>query len=260
MPLGFRSARAQVRNLELRLLKARQVLAAQELEISHELAVAFQNLAANYANMKANYERIKAARERLRIVEEQYRRGLRIGQQPITADIVLRAQSALAQAESAFYSSRVNYDLSITEIELRKGSLLDFHNVFLAEGEWTPQAYEQALRRARARSNALGNERLLHSEPQPFAYPHPTDATPGRIGIDPAGSAAPGGGTLTIPPQPDDQQKKKETAPPPPAEKAAIRQVGLKAARAKTKDDVAVPLFGELDDYQPNALAPRSVP
>jgi outer membrane protein TolC len=258
MPLGFRSARSQVRNLELRLLKSRQVLAAQELEISHELAVSFQNLAVNYANMKANYERIKAARERLRIVQEQYRRGLRIGQLPITADLVLRAQSALAQAESAFYSSRVNYDLSITDIEFRKGSLLEYHNVFLAEGEWTPQAYEQALRRARARSNALENHKLLHTEPAPFAYPNPTEALPGKIGVDAAGNAAPPlEGNLNVPPPPAEQKKPKATAPKPPAEDVPIQRIGLNAP-PRNKDDAVVPLFGELDDYQRSAIAPRT--
>jgi hypothetical protein len=256
MPLGFRSAKAQVRNLELRLLKARQVLAAQELEISHELAVAFQNLAVNYANMKANYERIKATREQVRIVEDQYSRGLTVGPQklPITADIVLRAQTSRAQAESAFYSSRVAYDLAITEIELRKGSLLEYHNIFLAEGEWSPQAYEQALRRARGRSAALANERLLHSEPRNFAYPRPTQpipAMPGKPSTD-LETAPPADPKLKVPPQP------KESDPKSAGNDAAIQRTGYNGSRPRATSATNVPAFGELDDYQGGAIAPRT--
>jgi len=206
MPLGFRSARAQVRNIELRLLKERQKLAAQELEVSHELAVAFQNVAVNYANMKANYERIQAARERLRIFEQLKKVG---GLQNVTADIVLRAQNDLAQAESAFYLSRVNYDKAVSEVEYRKGSLLEYHGVYLAEDEWTPKAYQQALRRARARSHALQNHKLLHTEPAEFALPPACPTCPG--GVAPVESNDPN----WMQPVPEDSQQ--PVIPPKPA-------------------------------------------
>lgn len=201
MPLGFRSAKAQVRNIELRLLKARKVLEAQELEISHELAVAFQNLAQHYANVKTNFERINAARERVRILEEQYKEGLA----NVTADIVLRAQSAQALAESAYYTSLSSYNQAIAELEFRKGSLLEHNSIFLAENEWTPAAYEDALRRAWARSHAFDNSRLLHTEPDEFvrqpiyssgAYEIGNEATP--MGNE----KKPDGEVPAIPPQP----------------------------------------------------------
>jgi outer membrane protein TolC len=256
MPLGFRSAKAQVQNIELRLLKAQQVLAAQELEISHELAVAFQNLAANYANMKANYERIQAAREVERIVQEQYRRGLK----EVTADIVLRAQTARAQAESAFFTSRVNYDLAIADIEFRKGMLLEYYNVFLAEGPWTPQAYEQALRRARARTNALENHRLLHSEPGEFAYPNPVQPLPGAVG-----GAAPGGAVvpplvpqLNVPPQPAAPKPPQDAPPPKPETSSPIQQTGFNAPPSEAATVRVVSPLGNLDGYQQDAIAPRT--
>ena len=44
MPIGFRQARAQLHNTELQLVKARALLSAQELDISHELAEAIQRI------------------------------------------------------------------------------------------------------------------------------------------------------------------------------------------------------------------------
>jgi hypothetical protein len=48
MPLGLRLARAQVRNYELRLRKARAVLARQEEEVGYELSDAIVNMEQNY--------------------------------------------------------------------------------------------------------------------------------------------------------------------------------------------------------------------
>jgi outer membrane protein TolC len=163
MPLGFRSAQAQVRNYQLRLLKARDVLATQELEISHELANAFRNLSVNYANMKSYYERRRAARERVEIYEK--REGTLA-----TTDIVLRAQRERAAADADYFRSQVAYNKAIADLNYRKGTLLEYNNIFLAEDDWTPAAYQNALRRARARSHALDNS-LLHTEPFEFVIP-----------------------------------------------------------------------------------------
>ncbi|GAB4145580.1 MAG: TolC family protein [Planctomycetaceae bacterium] len=163
MPLGFRSAQAQVRNYELRLAKAREVLAAQELEISHELANAYRNLAVNYANMKSNFERRRAEHERVSIYET--REGTLA-----TTDIVLRAQRDRALADSAYFQAVIAYNKAIADLNYRKGTLLEYNNILLAEDEWNPEAYQNALRRARARSHALDNQ-FLKTEPLEFVIP-----------------------------------------------------------------------------------------
>lgn len=199
VPIGFRSAKAQVRNLELRLLKQRELLAAQELDISHELAAAFQQLDVQYATVKSNFERIGAARERTRIVEDQYKKGLTVAGVPITADLVLRAQSAQAQAESDYYASLTEYNKALINVQYRKGTLLAYNNIVLAEHEWAPQAYDQARRRAKARTNAFENYRLLHTEPPEVATPGPHSGT---FHIE--GTMEPGGasGPTPVPPPP----------------------------------------------------------
>lgn len=180
MPLGFRSARAQVRNIELRLLKARQGLAAAELEVSHEMAVAFQNLALFHANIRSNHEQVRAARERLRQFDVLVKDPKIGGIQNADVDLLLRAQSDLATAETAFYSSVTQYNKAIAELQYRKGTLLEYNAVHLAEGQWTPKAYEQALRRARARSHAFDASKLMSTEPLEFVQP-PHCPSPGSV-------------------------------------------------------------------------------
>ena len=140
MPLGFRSAHAQVRNYELRVAKAREVLAVLESDISHELATAFQHLAVHYANAQTNINRRQAAREYLKIFE------IREDVGTSTVDLLLRAQASLADAEQAYFTSLVRYNQSIADLHFRKGTLLEHNDVQLAEDEWTPDAYHDALR------------------------------------------------------------------------------------------------------------------
>lgn len=161
MPFGFRSAKAQVRNYELRLAKQREILSVSEQEISHELAVSIQNLKANFRTAQTNFNRQLAAQERVYLFEEE----LNVGTS--TYDLVLRAQSSLADARRAYYQSLIDYNKAITEIYFRKGTLLEHNNVHLEEGGWVPEAYEQAVERAWARSHAMDAD-CLDTEPGEF--------------------------------------------------------------------------------------------
>ena len=165
MPLGMRTAQAQVRNLELRLAKARKALDEQEVEISHELAAAFQALDRAWATARIGFNRRKAAAESVRAYQAEYENGR------TSADLLLRAQVSLAQAEIAYFSSLVDYNKAISELEYRKGRSLEHNNVRLAEGPWNDQAaYRDALRRAEARSHG-SRSKLIHAEPEPFVEP-----------------------------------------------------------------------------------------
>ena len=164
MPIGFRQAKTQVRNLELRLAKSRAVLSAQELDISHEVADALQAISFQYQNAVTNFNRRAAAAERVELFEQEFQAGT------VTLDEVLRAQASLATAESAFYTSLVQYNQSLSYLHVVKGTLLERNNVDLEEGGWAPKAYEQALRKAWHRSYAFPNP-LKEDVPPPFAIP-----------------------------------------------------------------------------------------
>ena len=52
----------------------------------------------------------------------------------------------------AYYDSLIRYNQAITEWHYRKGSLLAFDNVHLAEGPWPAKAYCDAEHQARRRA------------------------------------------------------------------------------------------------------------
>jgi len=199
MPLGLRSAHAQVRNIELRLVKEKDLLSLQEREISHELSVAFRNLALHYKTAQAQLSRRKAAQERLR----QFALLKKHGQKGFTLDNVLRAQASIGEAEADYYASLIAYNKAIMNLHFAKGTLLEHNNVYLAEGGWTREAYQDALRRALARSHAFDN-RFLHVEPREFVLPAET----GVIDIVPSDwdPAAPSETEEESAPKPDSEE------------------------------------------------------
>ena len=73
----------------------------------------------------------------------------------MTLDLLLDAQRRRAEAESAYYRSLVDYNQAIMNVHYRKGSLLDYDGVYLAEGPWPAKAYFDALRQARKRDAGL---------------------------------------------------------------------------------------------------------
>jgi len=161
MPIGFRAAHTQVQNVELRLAKARALLRAQEMDISHELALAFQDLARHHATARSNFNRWRAAKRREDLFKEEVRTGT------TTLDFLLRAQASLAQAEIQYYRSIIDYNLAITQLHFRKGTLLEHNNVHVMESDWTPDAYREALRRAWARSHGIDSDKM-HAEPRHY--------------------------------------------------------------------------------------------
>lgn len=186
VPLGLRNAHAQVRNTELRLLKAQAALEIQELEISHELAGTFQALDFYYQNMQTNFNRREAAAENLGHVQNDYE------MQRKALDLVLQAQTRLTIADIAFYRSVIEYNKSLAEMQLRQGTLLEYNHIHLAERDWGPDAKVGASRLAKARSYAIDTFSFdpVRHEPEAFAPRH--FAAP---------DAVEAGGLLELPPE-----------------------------------------------------------
>lgn len=214
VPLGFRSAQSQVRNYELRVAKARAVLAQIEREIAHDVTTAIQDIVANYTSAETNRERLEAARRRVQLLEYERVEGT------LTLDLVLRAQVTLARAESDYHSRIVDFTKAMIDFEYAKGSLLASSGVQLAEGGWDPCAYEDALRRAQARTYAFDNE-YLQANPAPFASPTPL--CPPAIGGPLERAIETDEPEYDPPPTPDAP----DTAPAPPIDTAAPQKSEL---------------------------------
>jgi outer membrane protein TolC len=162
MPLGFRRELATVRHHQLQLARERARLQDEELEASHALVEAVRNVDTNFALAQTNFNRRVAAERQVEAVQAAYDAGT------VTLDQLLDAQRRRAEAESGYYRALVDYNRSISQLHYRKGSLLEYNGVFLAEGPWPGKAYFDAHRRARQRDASLYLD-YGHSRPGVFS-------------------------------------------------------------------------------------------
>ena len=149
IPIGFRRELSGIRHQELLMARERAILCDLELEISHQLGDSIRDIDNNYGLTQTNFNRRVAAEAEVQAVDASYEAGR------VTLDLLLDAQRRRAEAESAYYRSLVDYNRAIMNVHYRKGSLLDYDGVYLAEGAWPAKAYFDAMRQARKRDAAL---------------------------------------------------------------------------------------------------------
>lgn len=143
--LGFRREMAAVRNAELALARERAILQEQELELVHNLSDLYRDVDRNYHLIEDYLAVLRAARKQVRAVNSSFLIN------KTTLYEVLQAQQELADAETRYYRTVIDYNLAIVNLNYRKGSLLEYNGVTLAEGPWPNKAYFDSWRRARER-------------------------------------------------------------------------------------------------------------
>ena len=95
--------------------------------------------------MQTTLSSLRSAKAEVNAVWSAYEHGA------TTLDQYLQAQKSQADAETSYHSSVIDYNLAIMMLHYRKGSLLEYNNVCLVEGQWPGKAYFDAKRRARER-------------------------------------------------------------------------------------------------------------
>lgn len=140
-PIGFRRAYAAVRQSELQLARERAVLYEQERSVVHDLSNAIAEVDRAYAIVETNLNRRMAAADQLAAVQAAFEA------ENATLDLLLEAQRRAAEADVAYYRALVEYALAAKNVQLEKGTLLDYNEIFLQEGPWPEEAYEDAERR-----------------------------------------------------------------------------------------------------------------
>jgi hypothetical protein len=133
----------------LLLARERALLQDLELEVSHQMAEAISDIELNYALTQTFFSRRVAAEQEVEAVQARFEAG------EITVDLLLDAQRRRAESETDYYRSLVDYNRAIMRVHYRKGSLLDYDGVQLAEGPWPGKAYFDAMRQARKRDAGL---------------------------------------------------------------------------------------------------------
>ncbi len=126
MPIGFRAEFSQVRNLELQLAKARTALVAQEDEIRYELSASLQSLGRWYTLLDTGRVRKRAVQRQVEALETEYRVGRA---ERSTIDLLLRARTALADAQATYHRHVANYNVALWDLEYRRGRILMTHQL-----------------------------------------------------------------------------------------------------------------------------------
>jgi outer membrane protein TolC len=182
VPIGFREQLAAVRHHELLLARERALMQDLELEVTHQLGDAVRDLDLFYGLTQTNFNRRVAAEKEVQAVQASY------DADRVTLDLLLQAQQRRAEAESAYYRSLVDYNRAIMNVHYRKGSLLDYNDVYLAEGAWPGKAYFDALRQARKRDASMYLD-YGFTRPNVFSRgPYPQHLDEGESGDGPGDS------------------------------------------------------------------------
>lgn len=226
VPIGYRQGLAGVRNSQLKLARERSMLAEMERQVTHDLGAALRELHRAYDLSQTSFNLRLQQQARVEAVRREYEAG------DATIDEMLAAQKDLAAAESGYFRSIVAYNLAIKQVHFQKGSLLDFNQVYLAEGPWPAKAYRDAAAKARHRAASrylnygstrprefsLGPAAQHTGLGEPAFLPPPAGAQPLAEGLPASGGPPPGanGPTSEAIPAPPAEQPTGEAPPPPP--------------------------------------------
>lgn len=142
IPIGYRQAHSAVRNSELRLARERAVLAEQERDVILNVSDSVGETKRAFAVVKTSINRMEAAQRQFDVLQDKFNKEL-----ISDLDLVLEAQRRYAEAESAYFRSRVEYALALKNVFYSKGSLLETSQVYLEEGPWPFSAYRDAEQR-----------------------------------------------------------------------------------------------------------------
>ena len=126
-------------------------------KISHQLADAVRQLELNYDLTETNFNRTLAADRQVEAVQAAYEA------ETVTLDQLLEAQRRRAEAQTSYFRTLLDYQRAIIMVHFRKGSILEYNNVYLQEGPWPAKAKFDAHRLARQRDAASVHQLRFHA-------------------------------------------------------------------------------------------------
>jgi outer membrane protein TolC len=166
MPIGFRLAHVAARNAELLLARERALLRDQQREIVHEAADAIAEMDRAYAVLQSSYNRLVASQDQLRAVEAAFEAD------KVPLDLLLDAQRRRAEAVVDYTQNRARYAVAQKNVHFVKGTLLEYDGIYLAEGPWPGEAYEDAAKREASRSAPRALNYASSKSPSVSIGPH----------------------------------------------------------------------------------------
>lgn len=162
-PIGYRRGHAAVRHAELQLARDRAVLEEQEQQVVSDLAAAIAELDRAHELVRTNYNRRAAASDQLQSITAVIKDADNV-EKPRLLDLQLDAQRRLADAESQFYRALAEHEVAIKNVHLGQGTLLNYNQIYLAEGDWPGKAYHDASRRERLKIHSSSVDRFARED------------------------------------------------------------------------------------------------
>ncbi len=149
---GSRRQLALIRNTQLSLARETEVLHEKEIALMHRLSEDISLLSSHYEQLVLKLSQWTASERDAKSWNDRFL----IGDQNLdqVLDNLLRAQERRARAQQDYYRAVCEYNKSIVQIHLLKGSLLEYNNICLQEGPWPEKAYWDATEHARRRDAA----------------------------------------------------------------------------------------------------------
>lgn len=149
---GSRRQLAIVRNSQLALARESGVLHEKEIALMHQLSDQINLLKSHFELMEIKLNQWNDSERDANFWNDRFEGGADL--QPGVLDNLLRAQERRARAQQDYYRAVCEYNKSIVQVHLLKGSLLEYNNICMQEGPWPAKAYEDATEHARRRDAA----------------------------------------------------------------------------------------------------------
>ncbi len=155
VPIGFRRAHAAVRNSQLALVRESELLREQERGVHLGLSNAMNDAKRAYENLALQEKRLEKIIAQLDAIEE-----LKGSATRPELDVELETHRRLLDARLRYHQSEVEYMLSLRNVNVEKGTLLRYCNVWLNESNSSTDAVLDARDRVAAQDpDVSGRER-----------------------------------------------------------------------------------------------------
>ena len=233
-PIGARRASNDVRNKQLTLARDHALLEEKEIAATHRISQVLRELNSNYIQMTEQLAALSAADRWVKLYQEKFNAGESGAEQIM--DLLLRAQQSRANAGRNYARALSEYNKSIVEVHMLKGSLLEYNNISLEEGLWPEKAYWDSSERTRERSAA---RTLANGASRPTLSSR--GELPQNLGTANQAATARSTTTTTTTPTPSEVQPTKEPADRAPLEPSEA--IPLKKASGRKLQAPPAPKF-----------------
>jgi hypothetical protein len=142
MPVGYRRGNAAVRNTQLALAREAQVLVEQERAIHFGLSNAINESRRAYENLIIQKSRYESVEKQITAIELRLKSG-----QVEQVFVLLEAQRRRLDAMIRYHQSAVEYQLAVRNVNLERGTLLSYCNIFLNETPTSDFIASQGIQR-----------------------------------------------------------------------------------------------------------------